>query len=81
VAGIAADNWHAHIVEQVAAAERMRHSRPPTHVLYIERAAIGSSVGRAYYDRSAERLRTLLQSRSAVVVFGDGPVTLYRLAD
>ncbi|MBU0616819.1 MAG: hypothetical protein KKI02_03805 [Planctomycetes bacterium] len=81
VAGIAADNWHAHIIGQTSAGERMRQSRPPTHVLYIERSAIRSPLGRRHYDQSAEGLRRLLRSRSAILVFNDGPVTLYRLAD
>lgn len=81
VAGIAVDNWHAHIAGQVSAAERMRQSRPPTHVLYIERSAIRSSLGRGAYEQGAHRLRELALSRSGVVVFGDGPVTLYRLAE
>lgn len=80
VSGIAATNWHAHIVSQAAAAERMRRSRPPTHVLWIQRSAIRSSLGRSYYDQSAAGLRRLLESRPAATVFSDGPVTLYRLA-
>ena len=81
VAGIAATNWHAHIVSQVGAAERMRRSRPPTHVLCIQRSAIRSALGRRYYDQSAPGLRGLLESRSAIEVFSDGPVALYQLAE
>ena len=81
VTGIAADNWHAHIVSQVSAAEHMRRSRPPTHVLYIERSAIRSPLGRHCYDQSAHGLRALLRSRSAILVFNDGPVTLHRLEE
>jgi len=81
IAGIAATNWHAHIVGQVSAAERMRRSRPPTHVLYIERSAIRSPLGRRYYDQSARSLRGLLEFRSATAIFGAGPVTLYKLGE
>ena len=81
VAGLAATTWHAHIVGQVSAAERTRQARPPTHVLYIQRSAIRSPLGRRYYDQSAHGLRGLLESRSATTVFSAGPVTLYELRE
>ena len=80
VAGIAATNWHAHIIDQSATADQMRRTRPVTHIFLIEKSAIRSAVGRCGYDRDFLRWRKSIEANTAVRVFTKGAVTLYKLA-